>query len=148
MYCDSCILLKLLTPEDDSAFFERELRDRPLGSSELAWTEVDSALLARERAGRRLPAERRRAWELFQHWVDDELLVLHPLNRTSLRQAAQQLEQCHPAVPLRPLDALHLAACDLTQDFPLCTTDERLRQAAEMLRIPLLPERPNQPVPR
>jgi predicted nucleic acid-binding protein len=43
-------------------------------------------------------------------------------------------------VPLRTLDALHIAACDLSQDFPLCTTDARMRAAAERFGIPVFPE--------
>jgi len=42
-------------------------------------------------------------------------------------------------VPLRTLDAIHTAACDLAQDFPLCTTDRRMRDAAGLLGIPLFP---------
>ena len=139
MYCDSCILIKLLTPEVDSAFFERELRGHPLGSSELAWTEVSSALLAKERAGRILPEERQRAWKLFSSWVEDEILVLHPLTLVTLRKAVRQLELCHPQVALRTLDAIHLASADLAQEFPLCTTDDRMRQAARVLQFPLFP---------
>jgi predicted nucleic acid-binding protein len=139
MYCDSCILIKLLTSEEDSAVFERELRGRPLGTSELSITEVCSALLAKERSGRILPNERQRAWTLFNRWIDEEILLLHPLNPPTVRKAAWQLEQCHPRVALRTLDALHLATADLTQDLPLCTTDQQMRQAAMHLALPLFP---------
>lgn len=139
MYCDSCILVKLFTPEDDSVFFERELRGKALSSSELAWPEVCSALLAKERAHQLLGEERQRAWDLFRSWVDQDLLVLHPVDSATLRKAARQLELCQPAVALRTLDAIHLAAADLTQDAPLCTTGPRLRQAARHLRMPLFP---------
>ena len=139
MYCDSCILVKLLTSEEDSAVFERELRGRPLGTSELSITEVCSALLAKERSERILPSERLRAWRLFNSWIEDEILLLHPLNPATVRKAAWQLEQCRSQVALRTLDALHLATADLAQDFPLCTTDQRMRQAAVHLGIPLFP---------
>jgi len=56
-----------------------------------------------------------------------------------LKKAIHILERCHPAVPLRTLDAIHTAACDLSQDFPLCTTDRRMRDAAEVLGIPVFP---------
>ena len=139
MYCDSCILIKLLTPEADSAFFERELRGQPLGSSELAWTEVSSLLLAKERTGQILSEERQRAWKLFSNWVEEETLLLHPLSGTTLRKASRELELCHPQVALRASDAIHLASADLAQDFPFCTTDERKRQAARVLQLPLFP---------
>ncbi len=140
MYCDSCILVKLLTPEEDSAFFERELRGRALSSSELAYAEVASALLAKERMRRILPAERERAWALFSEWIEQEILVLHPLNLATLRKAVWQLRQCHPQVALRTLDAIHLAAADLCQDLPLVSTDQRMRAAAEVLALEVFPQ--------
>ena len=140
MYLDTAILIKLLVPEPDSGFFDEQLVGEPLSSSELAWTEVWSALLAKERNGRINRKQRATAWEMFEEWVDSEQLVLHPLNSITLRKANRLLEKCHPAVPLRTLDAIHAAACDLSQDFPLCTTDKRMREAAELLGIPVFPE--------
>jgi predicted nucleic acid-binding protein len=140
MYLDSCILVKLITPEADTHFFAERLTDVPLTSSELALTEVWSALLAKERTGKITRPQRERAWRSFSQMISGGSLELHPLQGLVLRKANHQLEQCHPLVALRTLDAIHLAACDLAQDFPLCTTDERLRQAAKLLKIPLFPE--------
>lgn len=68
-----------------------------------------------------------------------------PLTSAVLRKANGVLERCHPQVSLRTLDAIHTAACDLSQDFPLCTTDKRMRDAANVLGIPIFPadEPPN-----
>ena len=140
MYLDSCIIVKLLTREPDSEVFDAALTGARLASSELAYAEVCSALLGKERAGTLSAAERRRAWMQFQNWIDSEELKLLKLNEVVLRKAAHELEQCQPAVALRTLDAIHLASADLAQDFPLCTTDERLRQAARLLKLPLWPE--------
>jgi predicted nucleic acid-binding protein len=140
MYLDSCILVKLITPEADTPFFAESLTDVPLTSSELAVTEVWSALFAKERTGKITRPQRARAWRSFSQMISLGSLELHPLQGLVLRKANHQLEQCHPLVALRTLDAIHLAACDLTQEFPLCTTDERLRQAATLLKIPLFPE--------
>jgi hypothetical protein len=71
--------------------------------------------------------------------VQQKEILLHPLNSVALKKANQILKQCHPAVPLRTLDAIHIAACDLSQDFPLCTTDKRMRDAAAALAIPVFP---------
>jgi predicted nucleic acid-binding protein len=140
MYLDSCILVKLLTREPDSEFFDAELRGKPLASSELAYPEVCSALLAKERAGRLAPADRLRAWKQFLAWIESEEVVLLRLDQAVLRKATRQLEQCHPAVALRTLDAIHLATADLTTESPLCSTDARLRDAAKMLKLPVFPE--------
>ncbi len=139
MYLDSCIIVKLLVPEKDSEFFQERLEDLYLSTSELAWTEVAAALLSKERSGVLTPAKRRAAWTVFVSRVQAKEIVLEPLDGTTLRKAYQILESCHPSVPLRTLDALHVAACDLSQDFPLCSTDRRVRDAAQLLKIPVFP---------
>ena len=139
MYIDSCILVKLLVCEPDSAFFVRALEGHSLVTSELAQTEVFSALLARERAGKIHRSDRRRAWSEFEGRVEAGEIRIGPLTTTVLRKARQVLERCQPEVPLRTLDAIHLATADLCQDFPLATTDGRMREAAVRLGYELFP---------
>jgi predicted nucleic acid-binding protein len=143
MYVDTAAIVKLLVPEPDSDFFEANLAGESLSSSELAWTEVESALLAKERKGQIKPKDREKAWRTFAGWVESEQIRLLKLNTVTLKRANRVLETAHPAVALRTLDAIHVAACDMSQDFPLCTTDKRMRDAARILRIPLFPEDEN-----
>ena len=139
MYLDTSIVFKLLVREPDSEFFQNALEGQLLSTSELARTEIWSALLAKER-NRAISAEQRiRAWQVFLQQVQSKQILLHPLNTVALKKANHILEQCHPDVPLRTLDAIHAASCDLSQDFPLCSTDKRMRDAAERLRIPVFP---------
>ncbi|MFZ4599353.1 MAG: type II toxin-antitoxin system VapC family toxin [Terrimicrobiaceae bacterium] len=140
MYLDSCVLIKLLVPEPDSPLFQQAVTGRAISSSELALSEVASALLSKERTGAISRDQRLQAWQLFQNWADEELIELDLLETRTLRNANRILSTTHPTVALRTLDAIHLAACDLSQDFPLCTTDRRMREAAEILKIPLFPE--------
>jgi predicted nucleic acid-binding protein len=140
MYLDTGILVKLLTPEPETAFFERELLGHSLASSELALVEVKSALFAKERAGLITAAQRAKAEAKFAAMIADEIFKLGNLNNQTLRKATQIVQACHPKVPLRALDALHVATCDLAQDFPLCTTDARLHAAARAMHIPVFPE--------
>ncbi|HXT13278.1 MAG TPA: type II toxin-antitoxin system VapC family toxin [Candidatus Angelobacter sp.] len=140
MYLDTSIIVKLLVTEPDSEFFVRSLEGRRLTTSELAMTEVFSALLSRERAGKIDSDDRRLAWKEFQARVADEEIKIEPLNSIVLRKAAHCLEYCHPPAPLRTLDAIHLATSDLCQDFPLVTTDVRLANAARAMHIPVFPE--------
>ena len=139
MYLDSCILVKLLVVEPDSEFFVRSLEGKPVVTSELAQTEVFSALLARERAGIISTTDRRRAWREFEERIEAEEIRLEPLNEIVLRKARHLLERCHPKVPLRSLDAIHLATAELCHDFPIVTTDGRLRDAAALLGHTLFP---------
>jgi predicted nucleic acid-binding protein len=140
MYLDTSIIVKLLVTEQDSEFFVRSLEGQRLTTSELAQTEIFSALLACERAGKINASNRRLAWKEFQARVADEEIKIEPLNSVVLRKATHCLEFCHPSVPLRTLDAIHLATADLCQDFPLVTTDVRLANAARAMHIPVFPE--------
>lgn len=139
MYLDTSIIIKLLVRETDSAFFDEHLAGQALSSSELAWTEVFSALHFKERNQQITAKDRAAAWLSFSRWVESGQIKLHPLSNVVLKKANRAMELCHPAVPLRALDAIHTAACDLSQDFPLCTNDRRMRDAAGVLGIPVFP---------
>jgi predicted nucleic acid-binding protein len=143
MYLDSCIIVKLLVAEPDSEFFINSLSGKALSASELAQAEVFSALLARERAGKISGSDRRRAWREFETRIEAGEIRIEPLNSIVLRKAVHSLERCHPKMPLRTLDAIHLATADLCQDFPLATTDARLRDAADALGFELFPPNEN-----
>jgi predicted nucleic acid-binding protein len=142
MYLDTAVLVKLFVTEPDTTFFAELVDGQAISSSVLAYTEVWSALLGKERAGSINTRQRQQAWAAFDRNVDEETIQLAPLASSVFRKANRILLDCHPAVPLRSLDALHLAACDQMQDWPLCTTDIRMRDAAELLGFPLvkLPE--------
>jgi predicted nucleic acid-binding protein len=140
MYLDSCIIVKLLVAEPDSEFFISSLEGQPLVTSELAQTEVFSAVLARERAGKISAADRHRAWREFEARIDAKEIRVEKMNSLVLNKARHLLERCHPQVPLRTLDAIHLATADLCHDFPLVTTDGRLREAATLMGFSIFPK--------
>src|SRR5438067_884397 len=79
----------------------------------LAVAEVRSALLTKERAGRISHLVRLAGWRLFQDKVRDQEFVLLPLNRQVIERAGAVIDQCHPKVPLRTLDAIHVATAEL-----------------------------------
>ncbi|MEO7298694.1 MAG: type II toxin-antitoxin system VapC family toxin [Verrucomicrobiota bacterium] len=137
MYLDTAILVKLFARESDSNFFGKLTDGENISSSVLAVTEVYSALLRKVRNGEMTVTERRGAWASFETAVDEGTIELAPFNEAIFRKANRIMEQCSLKVALRSLDALHLATCDQLQDWPLCTTDVRMRQAAELLRFPL-----------
>lgn len=141
MYLDTGILVKLLTPEPETVWFERELRGHPLATSELALVEFRSALFSKGRAGRIKALQRMKAEAKFHELVETKILELVNLNNRVLRKAGQILAATHPAVPLRSLDALHIASCDLAQEFPICTTGARMHAAARAGHVPVFPEK-------
>ena len=140
MYLDSAIIVKLLVPEPDSPIFVKVTKGQPIASSELALTEVASALFKKQRDNLLTPAERQRAWDTFMKWTDSEELVLYPLDMRTLRNANRVLAIANPDVSVRSMDSIHVSSCDLSQDFPLCATDSRMRAAATKLLIPIFPE--------
>ena len=140
MYIDSAIIVKLLVNEELSDFFQDALADIILYSSELSLVEVRSALLSKLRSKAISQKQRLVAQEIFQNKIADEQIVIMPLDSPVYSKARTLIDFCHPDVALRTLDAIHLAACDISQEFPLCATDSRMRAAAQKLGIPLFPE--------
>jgi predicted nucleic acid-binding protein len=141
MYLDSAIFVKLLVREPDSEWFNRALAGETFETSELALTEVRSALLAKERAGHITPRERVDAAQKFHAMVEDELIRLLALHRAVLERASEIQLACHPRIPLRTLDALHVATCELHRIGQMCATDGRMRTACVQFAIALLPAR-------
>jgi predicted nucleic acid-binding protein len=137
MYLDSCILVKLLIREADSEFYGRMTDGQTVSSSMLAYTEVWSAMMAKER-GQGIPAEvRQRAWTMFERHHLEDVFDLAAVSDAILRRANWIIGRVHPQVPLRSLDAIHLATADQLQDWPLVTSDQRMRAAATLLGYPL-----------
>lgn len=145
MRLDSRILSKLLAVEPDSGFFIRQMSGRPLASSEPAQTEVFSTLPARERDGRIAAANRRPARSEYESRVAAGGFRMEALNSIVLRKARRTLEQCHPKIPPRTLDAIHFATSGLRQDFPLVTTGAWRSSSAPLMGIPVFPVPENVP---
>ncbi len=137
MYLDTSVLLKLYVPEPDSAACERIVAGHRLFSSELVYAELWSALLAKERTGVVSPANRQRIWELFEGHVLDEVIELIALDGEVVRDAAELMAQVHPQVPLRTLDALHLATFAGIDAGSLLTKDRRMIAAGRLLGFAL-----------
>jgi len=142
MYLDSCVIVKLFSREPDSEAYHAIVAGHPLVTSELAVTEVRSALLTKERMGRISRPARLTGWRLFQDKVRDQEIILLALNRQVLERAGGVIEQCHPKVPLRTLDAIHVATAELHGGEELCSSDHRVNEAAVELGLALtkLPE--------
>ena len=135
MYLDSAILVKLFVPEPDSSFYGKLVDGRVILSSSIAYTEVWSAMLTKERQGILHEEEISRAWRAFEKNIEEEMISLIPITTPILKKANRILREVHIHVPLRSLDAIHLATCDLIQEWPLCTNDKRMRQAAQHLHF-------------
>lgn len=139
MYLDSAILVKLFAPEPDSEFYAKLVDGQILFTSAISFTEVFSAMLAKERQGSITPKQRNAGWLQFERNVDDHSIHLTDVTFAVLKKANRILQDVNLHVPLRSLDAIHLATCDMVQQWPLSTNDKRMKAAAEYLKFPLGP---------
>jgi predicted nucleic acid-binding protein len=142
MYLDSCVIVKLVSHEPDSAAYSSLVTGHPVVTSELAVAEVRSALLAKERAGRISRPARLTGWHLFQDKVRDQEFVLLPLSRHVIERAGAVIDQCHPHVPLRTLEAIHVATAELHGGELMCSSDQRVCAAADFIGLSLVPPPP------
>jgi len=137
MYLDSCILVKLLVREADSELYGRLTDGQPVASSMLAYTEVWAALVAKERKQHITPELRQQAWRRFEQLHLEDIFDLASISGAIVRRANWIIGRVHPQVPLRSLDAIHLATADQLQDWPLVTADVRMREAALLMGYPV-----------
>lgn len=138
MYLDSCVLAKLFVIEPDSEACAAEVSGSVLVSSELAYGELFSTLLRKERAQEITARARGLLWADFERQVRAESIYLAVLDGTVARKAQEVMLEVHPHVPLRTLDAIHLATYLSVLAGPLFTKDVRMRDAARLLEIPLV----------
>ena len=139
MYLDSCVIVKLVSHEPDSEAYHGIVTGHPVVTSELAVAEVRSALLSKERAGRISRQARLQGWRLFQEKVRDQEFVLLPLSRQVIERAGAVIDQCHPNVALRTLDAIHVATAELQGGELMCSSDVRVCEASDFIGLPLVP---------
>lgn len=138
MYLDSCVLAKLFVYEPDSEDCAAKVSGSVIVSSELAYGELFSTLLRKERAREITPAQREALWEGFERQVKQESIYLAALDGVIVRRAKEIMLEVHPHVPLRTLDAIHLATYLSVVTGALFTKDVRMREAARLLEIPLV----------
>jgi len=138
MYLDSCVIVKLVSHEPDSEAYHRIVIGQFLVTSELAVVEVRSALLAKERAGRISRRDRLMGWGLFQEKVRGQEFLLLLLDRHVIERAGAVIDQCHPQVSLRTLDAIHVATAELRGGEQMCSSDQRVCDASDLIGLSLV----------
>ncbi len=135
MYLDSCVIVKLVSHEPESAAYHAIVAGHSIVTSELAVAEVRSALLTKERAGRISRQARLAGWRLFQDKVHNREFVLLPLDRHVIERAGAVIDQCHPNVALRTLDAIHVATAELHGGEQMCSSDQRVCDASDFIGL-------------
>ena len=138
MYLDSGVLAKLFVYEPDSAACAAKVSGSVIVSSELAYGELFSTMLRKERAREITAAQREALWANFERQVKEESIYLAVLDGVIVRRAKEIMLEVHPHVALRTLDAIHLATYLSVVTGALFTKDQRMREAARRLEIPLV----------
>jgi uncharacterized protein len=137
MYVDASVLVKLYLNEPDSEACEAIVAGVALVSSRLTYCEFRSALLGKVSRNGLSSESGAMVWRRFENDISIQEIRFVPLNDWIVLDAADLLRDLHPDVPLRTLDALHLATIMGTDSGPLFTKDRRMLQAAAKLGLPL-----------
>ena len=138
MYLDTALAAKLYISEPESPAVQRLIGERRQPAcSELLLAEFGSVLARYHREEGMSDEDQRLVWAAFEHHVEQGHWNLVPISRDVLLEAKRLTWECQETVPLRALDAIHLATCSQFKLLPLFTTDRNLRRAAEHLGVPL-----------
>ena len=130
IYLDSSALAKLYVPEPESDALDAFLRGRrDLLISELAITEVLSAIARRRREGLLTPDQASEIRDAVLSDADSGSLRRLDLSPVVHREAERLLFQLDSAA-MRTLDALHIALALLSAATHVLTYDARMRSAA------------------
>ena len=135
VYIDTSALAKRYQREAGSDEFDRFLgRFRAVSISRLTVVEF-RCLLARRRRNRELDAQaERRAAAAFDEDIARGFLEVHPLEDRHALDAYDLLMKLR-AIPLRTLDALHLAIALAMGAHTIATADDTFSAAAAALRL-------------
>lgn len=143
-YWDTSSLVKLYAQEADSAAFENYALHAPTKAvtSRIALYEARATFLRKEAEGVLQPGCSQKLYnQLVQDVATGELRLVE-LGADVEREYGQVLGQCSrqiPPIPLRTLDALHLASARVASETELVATDKRMREAAKVLGFALFP---------
>lgn len=131
-YIDTSVLVAYYCPEERSEAAQRAVHDGQPHISALTEVEFCSAVATKVRTGEMPATEADRVLAMFEQHVAAGGYRMLPLGPGQFSLARQWIGR--RAVPLRTLDALHLAVA-ASASVPLVTADAVLARAAECFRV-------------
>ena len=132
-YVDTSALAKWYLPEPGSDNFVEFIRRQDSAAiSRLTTVELRCLLARRRRAGDITVEHERDAWSTFEGDIRAGYLHVEALSDAHAVTARDLLEQLHD-LPVRTLDALHLAVARSLAIRVLATADREMARAAEAL---------------
>ena len=143
-YWDTSTLVKLYAKEPDSALFEAQAMSTAAVAvaSRIALYEARATFQRKEAEG---ILQSGAAQKLYSELLQDvgtgevRLVELGPDVEQEYGQVLTLCYQQNPRIPLRTLDALHLASARVAGETELVATDKRMRDAAKALGFSLFP---------
>ena len=135
LYVDTSALAKWYVAESDSDAFDDFIRDQPGAHiSRLTVIELKCALARRRRNREITPRIEAAAFSMFESHVRDGFLVVLAMNDAHFVSASHILASVRQ-IPLRTLDALHLAVARAYGADAIATADEVMVSAAKALNL-------------
>ena len=142
-YWDTSCLVKLYTPETDSAVFRARLATRPdCVTCDVAPLEFWATVRRKETEGVLTAGQARQVQSALQADITAGMIRVISCDAAVRGKFDDFIEQCHAAMPpifLRTNDALHLAAARSAGETEIVTTDKKLREAAVALGFSIYP---------
>ena len=140
VYWDTSAIIKLYTPETDSAKYRQLLiaQSEPLAVSKLHCVELFFALRGKELRGEITVGSATTLFDMYQAHVRQDRYITIPWTDAVATEARRILEQCINATPpisLRSLDGLHLGILRAAKLTSIVTADLKMRQAATAVAI-------------
>ena len=135
IYLDTSALLKRYIPEANSQMFDAYFVDNaPCSISRLSLVEIRCALARKRRNKKITPLQEKAAMNQIRTDIQDGLLITYPVGDTHFAEALHLIDSL-AKVPLRSLDAIHLAIARSLDAHEIATADVVLRQAAQSLKM-------------
>ena len=145
VYLDTSAAVKLYVPEPGSTWVDRSLKGRTdLIVSDLTVSKLASALGRRLREGAVEPSVAARIYRRFLSDLDEELFRRVELTGWVHREAERMLLSSR-LLPLRTLDALHVALATTSEARTILTFDQNLARAAAGFGLLTSPGFPPEP---
>ena len=142
-YWDTSALLKLYVTESDSPYFDSLAEtSEPIFSSEIVIPETLCALHRKEHSGDLRRGGARTVFRKFSADIDAGRIVTIPYGRDVIAEAQKVVALAYGRPKpflIRSLDVIHIASAVVSKARALIATDTRLREAAALVGLDLIP---------
>jgi predicted nucleic acid-binding protein len=144
-YWDTSALVKLYVSEKDSAYFYTlALRDDDIMlTANITVVEMLTSLYRKESAGELKKGGAAKLFEHFKAQLESGRITLAPYSEEVVLAAESIVRQTYEnakPIMIRALDVIHVASALASKSTVLITTDERLKEVAQLVGLKVLPQ--------